>query len=56
MKIKYNLLSAGLLLLGGLTLMSCNSEGDNFDFGKNGLLITGTGSSVILLQFLQHVR
>ncbi len=47
MKIKYNLLSAGLLLLGGLTLMSCNSEGDNFDFGKNGLLITGTGSSVV---------
>lgn len=47
MKIKYNILSAGLLLLGGLTLVSCNSEGDNFDFGKNGLLITGTGSSVV---------
>lgn len=47
MKIKYNILSVGLLLLGGLTLVSCNSEGDNFDFGKNGLLITGTGSSVV---------
>jgi hypothetical protein len=43
MKIKYNMLSAAILImLGGMALTSCNSEGDGFDFNKNGLLITGT--------------
>ncbi len=43
MNIKYCIFSIALLLAGGVTLSSCKSEGDDFDYGKNGLLITGTG-------------
>ena len=36
-------MSAALLLMaGGTVLTGCNAEGDDFDYGKNGLLVVGT--------------
>ena len=31
-----------LLIVAGVLLTACNSEGDKFDYGKVGLLISGT--------------
>lgn len=43
MNIKYSLMSAALVLMAGSSVLtSCNAEGDDFDYGKNGILVVGT--------------
>lgn len=43
MNIKYSLLSAAFIMASGAALLSgCNAEGNDFDFNKTGLLMTGT--------------
>ena len=43
MNTRYSLMSTAIVLFLGVALLSsCNAEGNNFDFEKNGLLMTGT--------------
>jgi hypothetical protein len=43
MKIKYSLISAALMLFAcGTFFTACNSDGDDFDYNKKGLFVTGT--------------
>lgn len=42
MKAKYSILSAALLCIGGAALLTSCADGDDFDYGKNGLLLSGT--------------
>ncbi len=43
MNIKYSILSAAIALASGAAVLTgCNAEGNDFDFNKNGLLMTGT--------------
>ena len=39
---KKNIFKVLFLMAAGLLLAACNSEGDNFDYQKVGLLISGT--------------
>lgn len=42
MNIKYSILSAAFVLASGAAVLTgCNAEGNDFDFNKNGLLMTG---------------
>lgn len=45
MKIKYNVISAVMLLLSGGSVFTACTDGDDFNFDKHGLLITGTETS-----------
>ena len=48
MNIKYILLSAALMLLSCSALFtSCNTDGDDFDYNKHGLAITGTEKTTL---------
>ena len=48
MNIRYSLISAAAMLLSGAAVLaSCNAEGNDFDFNKNGLLITGTETTPV---------
>lgn len=43
MNFRYSLLSAAIMLASGAAVLTgCNAEGNDFDFNKNGLLMTGT--------------
>lgn len=49
MKLKFNIISAALLMLtGGMTFTSCNSEGDDFDYNKAGLFVSGTENNPVV--------
>ena len=41
MNIKHSIIAAALLMTGAAALTGC-SDGDDFDYDKNGLLLTGT--------------
>lgn len=48
MKLKINIISAALLMLAGGVFTACNSEGDDFDYNKSGLLISGTENNPVV--------
>ncbi|MCH4148560.1 MAG: DUF1735 and LamG domain-containing protein [Prevotella sp.] len=49
MKFKFNIISVALLMLtGGMTFTSCNSDGDKFDYDKAGLFVSGTENNPIV--------
>lgn len=48
MKLKINIISAALLMLAGGMFTACNSEGDDFDYNKSGLLVSGTENNPIV--------
>ncbi|SFG03354.1 DUF1735 and LamG domain-containing protein [Prevotella sp. KH2C16] len=49
MKFRFNIISAALLLLaGGMSFTSCSSEGDDFDYNKSGLFVSGTENNPVV--------
>jgi len=49
MKLKFNIISMALLMLtGGMMFTSCNSKGDDFDYNKAGLFVSGTENNPIV--------
>lgn len=48
MKLKINIISAALLMLTGSVFTACNSEGDDFDWDKSALFVSGTENNPVV--------
>ena len=48
MKLKINIISAALLMIAGSVFTACNSEGDDFEWDKSALFLSGTENNPIV--------
>ncbi len=48
MKIKFNIIAALLLLMGGVVFTACNSDGDDFEWDHSGLFLSGTENNPLV--------
>ena len=48
MKFRINIISAALLMLTGSVFTACNSEGDDFDWDKSALFVSGTENNPVV--------
>lgn len=48
MKLKINIISAALLMLTGSVFTACNSKGDDFDWDKSAIFVSGTENNPVV--------